>query len=437
MNSLLGANSETAAESEQGGLGGMKLEALEPAAESGEPSRKKDPLAMTMTPMAVFAALLTPQPAMVAVGTRLEVSKEDGTKILSGEPGEPAPAEIAIAASVNDDAAGPMPEPDDGVDQEAAPAPPPVMAIAPAPEIARLAAVPAAEHRAPEILRPGDPVAGGVEAPDGQAPKAAVRQESASRAPGGEAELAFAVRLTNGPGEPAEPSAKRPEGASKEPVAAAPVARAGDEPGAQAEDHSSGDRAGLRKAPEAAQKKAVRAAVQGSPPEVASEPAGGQAAPARLMAGAGPPMAAAQAITTEAAGSAAPASAGPPAKPAPLEADVAPADKPKAPASSQLSIRLERPGEKQVSLQVFGRAGQIHVAVRSDDSRLTAALRSDLNDLVSNLKQQGFKSETWTPAGDAMAPAAAARGEMNSAGEEASSEGGQHRQQQQQQRDNE
>ncbi len=79
------------------------------------------------------------------------------------------------------------------------------------------------------------------------------------------------------------------------------------------------------------------------------------------------------------------------------------------------------------------RAGRVQVAVRSDDMRLNTALRSDLNDLVSNLKQHGFKSETWSPLDGAAPVTSTDPGEMNSSGNDSFREGGGYRQQQQQQ----
>jgi hypothetical protein len=112
------------------------------------------------------------------------------------------------------------------------------------------------------------------------------------------------------------------------------------------------------------------------------------------------------------------------------------AEMPRPAASSQLSIRLENTGDRQVSLQVSERGGEVRVAVRSDDARLNTELRSDLNDLVSNLKQQGFKSETWSPVDSARPVASAERAGLNSSGGDAPSQGGESRQQQQQQRQN-
>lgn len=122
-----------------------------------------------------------------------------------------------------------------------------------------------------------------------------------------------------------------------------------------------------------------------------------------------------------------------PEAPAPAN-PVAPPVPPKAGTAGQLSIRVERPGEKDVALQVMERAGRLHVAVRSDDSRLNTALRSDLNDLVSNLKHQGFKSEAWSPADTTVPISRASQDGAASSGSQSFREGGGYRQQQQQQR---
>jgi hypothetical protein len=47
---------------------------------------------------------------------------------------------------------------------------------------------------------------------------------------------------------------------------------------------------------------------------------------------------------------------------------------------------------------VTERGGDVHVAVRTPDTRLAGELREDLPALASRLEQSGFHAETWRPA---------------------------------------
>ena len=58
-------------------------------------------------------------------------------------------------------------------------------------------------------------------------------------------------------------------------------------------------------------------------------------------------------------------------------------------------IRLElASGERRVEVRLSERAGELHVAVRTPDERLSGALRDNLPTLSSRLEQAGFRSES-------------------------------------------
>jgi hypothetical protein len=74
---------------------------------------------------------------------------------------------------------------------------------------------------------------------------------------------------------------------------------------------------------------------------------------------------------------------------------------------------------ERVELQVVERAGQVRVAVRSNDAQLTQSLQEQVGELVSRLEQTGFRTESWQPASaaaalDAAAAPAEPRGDTNS-----------------------
>ena len=98
----------------------------------------------------------------------------------------------------------------------------------------------------------------------------------------------------------------------------------------------------------------------------------------------------------------------------PLPATVV--DDPAAPAPAR-EIKLQLAGSGQrVEVRLIERAGDVHLAVRTPDERLAAALREDLPALASRLEQSGFHTDNWhgglAGAADRRtmdAPAAAAR----------------------------
>jgi len=74
------------------------------------------------------------------------------------------------------------------------------------------------------------------------------------------------------------------------------------------------------------------------------------------------------------------------------------------------------------------RGGDVHVAVRTPDTRLAGELREDLPALATRLEQTGFRTETWHPAGgterSAGRPAESASGTASQDAQGQSQQGG-------------
>ncbi|MFI5337356.1 MAG: hypothetical protein ACHQ5A_11265 [Opitutales bacterium] len=59
-------------------------------------------------------------------------------------------------------------------------------------------------------------------------------------------------------------------------------------------------------------------------------------------------------------------------------------------------IRLElAAGERRVEVRLVDRGGEMHLAVRTPDQRLSGALRENLSDLSARLEQNGYRAEAW------------------------------------------
>jgi hypothetical protein len=109
----------------------------------------------------------------------------------------------------------------------------------------------------------------------------------------------------------------------------------------------------------------------------------------------------------EAAESQPPARYGPPDRvSAPQEAG--PADRPqidpgpepaRTAAAHDIRLQVGGDGAPRVELRLTERGGDVHVAVRTSDSRLAGELRADLPGLATRLEQSGFHATTWHPAG--------------------------------------
>ena len=86
------------------------------------------------------------------------------------------------------------------------------------------------------------------------------------------------------------------------------------------------------------------------------------------------------------------------------EPTAAPADsEPAKPQAAARDIRLEvAHGERRVEVRLVDRGGDVHLAVRTPDQRLSSALREGLPDLAAQLEQSGFHAEPWHagPAGE-------------------------------------
>jgi hypothetical protein len=89
-------------------------------------------------------------------------------------------------------------------------------------------------------------------------------------------------------------------------------------------------------------------------------------------------------------------------------------------------VSLVVPGDKaeRVEVRLAERAGQLHVAVRTNDAGLTQSLQEHVGDLVTWLEQTGFRTESWQPVAQAAVDAGAA---AQSQGDAASHEQGESR----------
>jgi hypothetical protein len=87
----------------------------------------------------------------------------------------------------------------------------------------------------------------------------------------------------------------------------------------------------------------------------------------------------------------------PPADPKSSEPTaVAPKRETPLPAPVARDIRLEVGGpERKVEIRVIERAGEVRVAVRTPDDRLSDGLREHLPSLSSRLEQSGFRADEW------------------------------------------
>lgn len=63
----------------------------------------------------------------------------------------------------------------------------------------------------------------------------------------------------------------------------------------------------------------------------------------------------------------------------------------------EISLRIPGTDSQPVDLRVTERGGKVQVSVRTPDSNLAEAMRSNLGDLVGRLEQRGFATEAWFP----------------------------------------
>jgi hypothetical protein len=67
-----------------------------------------------------------------------------------------------------------------------------------------------------------------------------------------------------------------------------------------------------------------------------------------------------------------------------------------------IQLQVSR-GDQRVDVRMVERAGEVHVAVRTQDTRLAGALQQDLPALSARLEQTGFRTDTWHPPSTAEA----------------------------------
>lgn len=67
-----------------------------------------------------------------------------------------------------------------------------------------------------------------------------------------------------------------------------------------------------------------------------------------------------------------------------------------APAAHDIKLELNGGGER-VEVRLTERGGDVHVAVRTPDGRLSDAMRQDLPALAAKLEQSGFRADGWQP----------------------------------------
>jgi hypothetical protein len=136
-----------------------------------------------------------------------------------------------------------------------------------------------------------------------------------------------------------------------------------------------------------------------------------------------PPVAAATS-STHAAG---PSESQPTAEPA-----TASELQPKAVTPAAHDIKLElNSGGQRVEVSLTERGGDIHVAVRSSDARLSDAMRQDLPALTSKLEQSGFRADAWQPGAAASGERRAVDVAAGNSSQDSQQQAGQHSQQKQ------
>jgi len=119
--------------------------------------------------------------------------------------------------------------------------------------------------------------------------------------------------------------------------------------------------------------------------------------------------------------------------PAPAEAAPEPSNPlPAAAAPTAHDIKLElNSGGQRVEVRLTERDGDIHVAVRTPDARLTDAMRADLPALAAKLEQSGFRTDAWQPGSGAGGERRAAETGAGNASQDSQEHAGQNQQQKQ------
>lgn len=295
-----------------------------------------------------------------------------------------------------------------------APAPAPAAAPAPAPAPTPGAEVPAARDAA--VPRPTQP-ANTFETPANKhSGRTAVQTQpgngeaaSGQTLPASETEVAFAARLSERTQATAAQSPAPVDSDQQAPVPARPVPADPVQPAPAKPSEAQGeapDPQPEKKVSAAPRQAAFSAQIEQAAFSAHVEPAAPQATPASGSAA----PALEQAVPASAP--AAPAAlkpATPPARAVPLmpaaRADFEPVRTDTAPQPlRELSMLVPGQGAgdrepERVEVRVVERAGQVHVAVRSADARLNQSLAENLGELVANLENRGYATETWRPQG--------------------------------------
>jgi hypothetical protein len=89
-----------------------------------------------------------------------------------------------------------------------------------------------------------------------------------------------------------------------------------------------------------------------------------------------------------------------------------PLSRPTAP-MRDISVRVESAQGQNVDIRIVQRAGDLQIAVKSDDTNTTQGLRQGLTELSNRLNESGYQAETWRP-GHATAAAESAAESGNS-----------------------
>jgi hypothetical protein len=105
---------------------------------------------------------------------------------------------------------------------------------------------------------------------------------------------------------------------------------------------------------------------------------------------------------------------------------------PAAPAPAAHDIKLElNGGGQRVEVRLTERGGDVHVAVRTPDGRLSDAMRQDLPALAAKLEQSGFRADGWQPGAANSSERRAAETSAGNASQDSQEHAGQNQQQKQ------
>ena len=102
-----------------------------------------------------------------------------------------------------------------------------------------------------------------------------------------------------------------------------------------------------------------------------------------------------------------------------------------APVAHDIKLELNGGGGQRVEVRLTERDGDIHVAVRTPDARLSDAMRADLPALAAKLEQSGFRTDAWQPGSGAGGERRAAETGAGNASQDSQEHAGQNQQQKQ------